>query len=200
MSHGEAPLSPHAWVFSGQVGFAGSAQVLDTREILDLQIRRGFREAVSIFFDFIPGKIQGWPIWVDNELSNAEFIGFLERVGILKAVVISRNLKGFRDTKGLRHLVRRWCPSLHTFFFSIGELTITLEDVVNNFLLSVFGDENPFDIDFYEEDLKVEDKLFSHFGGHTTSPGGKLAKIGRWVMSLSHEKNKEVRRARFLGF
>ena len=155
MSYGEAPLSPHTWIFSGQAGFAGSAQVLDPREILDLQIRRGFREAVSIFFDFIPGKIQGWPIWVDNELSDAEFIGFLEHAGILKAVVISRNLKGFRDAKGLRHLVHHWCPSLHTFFFSIGELTITLEDVVNNFLLSVFGDENPFDIDLFEEDLKV---------------------------------------------
>ena len=127
-------------------------------------------------------------------------MGHLKHARIPKAVAISRNLEGFRDAKALRHLVRRWCLSLHTFFFSVGELTITLEDVVNNFLLSVFGDENPFDIDLSEEDLKVEDKLFSHFGGHTTSPGGKLAKIGRWVMSLSHEKNKEVRRAGFLAF
>ena len=99
-----------------------------------------------IFFDFVPGKIQGWPIWVDKELSDEEFVGRLERVGILKAVAISRNLEGFRDAKGLRHLVRRWCPSLHTFFFFVVELTITLEDVVNNCLLPVFGDESPFDI------------------------------------------------------
>ena len=33
--HGEVP-SPHAWVFSSQVGFASSAQVPDPREILDL--------------------------------------------------------------------------------------------------------------------------------------------------------------------
>ena len=39
VSHGEAPPSPHAWVFSDQVGFANSAQVPDLREILDLQIR-----------------------------------------------------------------------------------------------------------------------------------------------------------------
>ena len=62
VSHGEAPLSPHAWVFFGQVGFTGSAQVPDPREIFDLQIRQGLREAMPIFFDFVPGKIQGWPI------------------------------------------------------------------------------------------------------------------------------------------
>ena len=59
------------------------------------------------FFDFILGKITGWPIWVDRELSDGEFVSCLEHAGILKLVVISRNLEGFRDTKGLRHLVRR---------------------------------------------------------------------------------------------
>ena len=137
---------------------------------------------------------------MDKELSDEEFVGRLERVGILKAVAIFRNLEGFRDAKGLRHLVHRWCSFLHTFFFSVGELTITLEDVVNNFLLPVFGDENPFDIILSEEDLEVENKLFSHFGGRTVSPGGKPAKMGRWVMTLSREKDKEVRRVGFLAF
>ena len=41
VSHGEAPPSPHAWMFSGQAGFAGSAEVPDPREIFDLQIRQG---------------------------------------------------------------------------------------------------------------------------------------------------------------
>ncbi|KAK9997790.1 hypothetical protein SO802_017393 [Lithocarpus litseifolius] len=108
------------------------------------------------------------------------------------------NLEGFRDAKGLRHLVRRWCHSLHTFFFSVGELTITFEDVVNNFLLPVFGDENPFNISLSNKDLEVEDKLFSHFGGRTTSPGGKPARMGKWVLNFSREKDKVVRRARFL--
>ena len=69
-------------------------------------------------------------------------------------------------------------------FFSVGELTITLEDVVNNFLLPVFREENPLNINLSNEDLEVEDKLFSHFGGYTTSPGGKLVKMGKWVMNL----------------
>ena len=85
---------------------------------------------------------------MDKELSDEEFVGRLERASILKAVAISRNLEGFKDAKGLRHLVRRWCLSLHTFFFSVGELTITLEDVVNNFLLPVFGDESPLTLAF----------------------------------------------------
>ena len=179
VSHGEAPPSPHAWMFSGQAGFAGSAQVPNPRDIFNLQIRQGIREAVLIFFDFVPRKIQGWPIWVDKKLSDVEFVGRLEHAGILKAVDISKNLEGFKDAKGLRHLVRRWCPSLHTFFFFVGELTITLEDVVNNFLLPVFGDESPFDINLSEEDLVVEDKLFGHFGGRAASPGGKPARMGR---------------------
>ena len=103
----------------------------------------------------------------------------LERARILKPVAISRKLEGFRDSKGLRHLVHHWSPSLHTFFFSVGELTITLKDVVNNFLLPVFGDENPFDIQLFTEDLKVEEQLFKHFGGHTASSGGKPARIGK---------------------
>ena len=82
-------------------------------------------------------------------------------------------------------MVRRWFPSLHTFFFFVGELTITLEDMVNNFLLPVFGDENPFDISLSNENLEMEDKLFSHFGGRTASLGGKPARMGKWVMNLS---------------
>ena len=72
--------------------------------------------------------------------------------------------------------------------------------MVNNFLLPVLGDENPFIINLSDEDLKVEEKLFTHFGGCTASPGGKPARMGRWVMSLSREKDKEVRRAGFLAF
>ena len=57
----------------------------------------------------------------------------------------------------------------------------------------MFEDENPFDISLSNEDLKVEDKLFSHFGGHTASHGGKLARMGRWVTNLLREKDMEAR-------
>ena len=136
---------------------------------------------------------------MDRELSDGEFVSCLKHARILKSVAISRNLEDFRDAKGLRHLVSHWCLSLHTFFFSVGELNITLEDVVNNLLLPVFGDENPFDISLFSEDLEVKDKLFSHFGGRTASSSGKPARMGKWVMNLSREKDKAVRRAGFLA-
>lgn len=144
-------------MFFGQSGFANSTQVPDPREILDLQIRQGSRETVHIFFDFVPGRIIGWASWVDEELSDGDFAWCLEQAGILKLVAITRNLEGFRDAKGLRHLVHCWSPSLHKFFFSMGELTINVEDVVNNFLLPMFGDESPFDIQLSVEDLTVEE-------------------------------------------
>ena len=122
---------------------------------------------------------------MDRELSDGKFLGCLEHARILKAVAISRNLEGLRDAKGLRNLVRRWCPSLYTFFFFVGELTITLEVVVNNFLLLVFRDENPFGISLSDEDLEVEEKLFSYFGKRTTFPSGKPTRMGKWVMNLS---------------
>ena len=191
VSHGEAHPSLHTWVFSGQSGFASSAQIPNPREILDLQIRWRSREAVPIFFHFVLEKITHWSSWVDRELSDGEFVSCLQHVRVLKSVAISRNLEGFRDVKGLRHLMRHWCPSLHTFFFSVGELTITLEDVVNNFLLPMFSDENPFDINLSSENLKIEYKHFSHFVERTTSSGGKLTKMGNWVMSLSQEKERQ---------
>ena len=108
VTHGDAPPFPHAWVLSCQLEFASSTQVPDLREILNLQIRQGYHEAVPIFFDFVPGKIIGWSNWVDEELSDGRgFANFLECSGIPKLVEISRNLEGFRDAKGLRHLVRR---------------------------------------------------------------------------------------------
>ena len=60
--------------------------------------------------------------------------------------------------------------------------------------------KNPFNINLSDEDFKVEEKLFTHFGGRTASSGRKPARIGRWVMSLSREKDKEVKRAGFLAF
>ena len=45
-----------------------------------------------MFFDFVPRRIQGWPIWVDRELSDEEFVDCLEHVGILKASEMLRAL------------------------------------------------------------------------------------------------------------
>ncbi len=46
----------------------------------------------------------------------------------------------FRDTEPLREVLRRWCPSTHTFFFSWGELTPILEDIANHWMLLILGE------------------------------------------------------------
>ena len=51
--------------------------------------------------------------------------------------------------------------------------------IVNNFLLPVFINENPFDVSLSGEDIEVEDKLFSHFGRRTASLSGKSARMGK---------------------
>ena len=75
--------------------------------------------AVPIFLDFVASKISDCASWVYRELVDNNFVGCLECVGVLKLVAMTRNLEGFRDVKGLRHLVHRWSPYLHTFFFSM---------------------------------------------------------------------------------
>ena len=82
-------------------------------------------------FEFGSGESLGWKEWVDSELSDTGFMGLLQRAGILKVIVSSRCLSNFRDLYNLRHLVRRWCTTTHTFFFSCSELTVTFEDVAN---------------------------------------------------------------------
>ena len=109
----------------------------------------------------------------------------MESAGVYKLITMMRNLEGFRDVKGLKHLVRHWSPSLYTFFFSVGELTVILEDVVNTFLPPMFGDESPFNIQLSTKDLMIEGKLFTHFGGNIASPGGKPIRMGRWVKAFS---------------
>ena len=47
------------------------------------------------------------------------------------------------------------------------------------FLLPMFGDKSPFNIQLFAEDLMVKGKLFTHFGGRTASLGSKLARMGR---------------------
>ena len=60
--------------------------------------------------------------------------------------------------------MRHWYPSLHTFFFFVGELTITLEDVVNNYLLLMSSDENPFDISLSMNLSREKDKAVRQAG------------------------------------
>ena len=99
--------------------------------ISNLVIHLGISLPMPIHFEFGLGTALGWKEWVNNKLSDTSFMGLLQRAGVLKVVVLSRNLSNFQNHYNLRHLVRRWCATTHTFFFSCGELTVTFEDMAN---------------------------------------------------------------------
>ena len=86
---------------------------------------------MPIHFEFGSGTALDWKEWVDRELFDMDFMGLLQRVGVLKVIVSSCCLSNYRDLFNLRHLVRQWCTTTHTLFFSYGEITVTLEDVAN---------------------------------------------------------------------
>uniref|UniRef100_A0A2N9FCT9 Aminotransferase-like plant mobile domain-containing protein n=1 Tax=Fagus sylvatica TaxID=28930 RepID=A0A2N9FCT9_FAGSY len=101
--------------------------------------------AVPLVFDFQCLRAIEWADWIDSELADRGFCDRLEQAGVLRSILISRCSNMYRDTEALRQLVRRWCPSTHTFFFAHGELTVTLEDVENHWLLPILGDQDPAD-------------------------------------------------------
>ena len=65
----------------------------------------------------------------------------------------------------------------HTFFFSCGELTVTLEDVANQLLLPIHGDANPAALEFSLEEEATEAKLRKRMPENT--------KLSYWVSSSS---------------
>jgi len=104
-------------------------------------------------------------------------MGLLQRAGVLKAIVSSRCLSNFRDLYNLRHLFRWWCTTTHTFFFSCGKLTVTLEDVANQSLLPILGDADPATLEFSLEEEAIEVELRKKMA--------RNAKLLYWVSSSS---------------
>ena len=118
-------------------------------------------------------------------------MGLLQRAGVLKAIILSRSLSNFRDLYNLRHLVRRWCATTHTFFFSCGELTVTLEDMTNQLLLPILGDVDPATIELSPEEEAIKFELKKRMT--------KNAKLSYWVSSSS-KFSVVARRAAFITF
>ena len=88
-------------------------------------------------------------------------------------------------------MVRRWCTTTHTFFFSCGELTVTLEDEANQLLLPILGDVDLATLEFSLEEEAIEDELRKRMGGN--------AKLSYWVSSSS-KFSVAARRAAFVAF
>ena len=132
---------------------------------------------MSIHFEFGSDTTFGWKESVDRELSDIGFMGLLQQAGVLKVVVLSCCLSNYRDLFNLHHLVRRWCTATHTFFFSCSEITVTLEDMVNQLLLPILGDVDPSSLEFSPEQKAMETKLKKRMSGN--------AKLSYWVSSSS---------------
>ena len=83
----------------------------------------------------------------------------MEQASVLRSILISRCSNMYRDTEALRQLVRKWCPSTHTFVFAHEELTVTLEDVENHWLLPILGDQGPAELELSPKESRIEATL-----------------------------------------
>ena len=127
--------------------------------------------AMPFFFYFQCSRAAGWEAWIDTELANREFCDRLKQAGVLRSVLISRSSNMFWDTEVLQQLVRRWCPSTHTFFFAHGKLTVTLEDVENHWLLPILGDQDPAELKLSPDELRIEAALTDYIRRKNISLG-----------------------------
>ncbi|KAK9988301.1 hypothetical protein SO802_028540 [Lithocarpus litseifolius] len=96
-----------------------------------------------------------------------------------------------RDLFNLRHLVRQWCTATYTFFLSCNEITVTLEDVLNQLLLSILSDVHPCGMELSPEGEVVEAKLKKRMSGN--------AKLSHWVGAFT-KASDAVCRVAFVAF
>ena len=106
----------------------------------------------------------------------------------------------YQDMESLRQLVRRWCPSTHTFFFAHGELTVTLEDVENHWRLPILGDCDPSEVELSPAEIKAEAVLLDYVGKKNVSLGTNAVRLTTWPRAFFGEKDHILRRAAFVTY
>ena len=151
-------------------------------------------------FDFQCLRASSWEAWVDKEFADEEFCALLEQAGVLRAILISRSANMYQDTESLRQMVRRCCPSTHTFFFAHGELTVTLEDIENHWRLPILGDCDPSEIKLSPVEIKVETILLNYVGKKNISLGTNAARLTTWLQKFFDEKDDDLRRASVVAY
>uniref|UniRef100_A0A2N9H6Y4 Aminotransferase-like plant mobile domain-containing protein n=1 Tax=Fagus sylvatica TaxID=28930 RepID=A0A2N9H6Y4_FAGSY len=166
----------------------------------DLQIQRNEMLDVSLVFYFQCSRAVEWADWIDSELADRGFCDCLERAGVLRSILISRCSNMYRDTEALRQLVWRWCPSTHTFFFAHGELTVTLEDVENHWLLPILGDQGPADLILSPKELEIESALADYIGRKNIALGTQATRFNPWMEHFNRKTEPLIRRAAFVAY
>uniref|UniRef100_A0A2N9FTQ0 Aminotransferase-like plant mobile domain-containing protein n=1 Tax=Fagus sylvatica TaxID=28930 RepID=A0A2N9FTQ0_FAGSY len=142
----------------------------------------------TINFDFLCAASKDWSHWVDREILDPDFWDRLVDAGVHWSILISRSCNMFRDTESLREMLRRWCPSTHTFFFSWGELTPTLEDVANHWMLPILGEYSLSNIKL----SAVEEETAAALRKRSST------RLSGWPSFFVHQKDASVRRAAFV--
>jgi hypothetical protein len=196
----QPPPPDWEWLVMREDSAADMAWTPNFREIRDLQIQRNEMLAVPLVFDFQCSRAIEWADWIDLELADRGFCDRLEQAGVLRSILISRCSNMYRDTEALRQLVRRWCPSTHTFFFAHGELTVTLEDVENHWLLPILGDQDPADLTLSPEESEIEAALADYIGRRNVALGTQAARFKPWMEHFNRETKPSIRRAAFVAY
>jgi hypothetical protein len=182
------PVEDWDWTVSGVEPTVDQAWVPGLEEISELLIQKGDLQATLINFDFLCDASKDWSHWVDREILDPDFWDNLVDAEVYWVILISRSCNMFRDTEALRELLRRWCPSTHTFFFSWGELTPTLEDVANHWMLPILGEYSFSNIKLSaaEEEIAAVLKKYSS------------TRLSGWPSTFINYKKAPIRRAAFI--
>ncbi len=196
----QPPPTDWEWLVRKEDAVVDADWVPPFQEIRDLQIQRNEVLAVPLVFDFQCSRAADWEAWVDREFADEDFCGRLEQAGVLYSILVSRSSNMYRDIEALRQLIRRWCPSTHTFFFAHGELTVTLEDIENHWMLPILGDQAPVEIELSPEELKVEAALVDYIRRKNTSMGTQAARFKAWLDHFMWEEDAPIRRAAFMVY
>jgi hypothetical protein len=182
------PLEDWDWVVTEPEVAVDRAWVPSLDEISDLLIQKRDIQPVPIDFDFPCAASKDWSHWVDLEILDFDFWDNLREADVHWSILISRSCSMFRDTEPLREVLRRWCPSTYTFFFSWGELTVTLEDIANHWMLPVLGEHSFSGIKLSAEEEEVVAALRRQLS----------TRLSGWPSLFVHREEIPVRRAAFV--
>uniref|UniRef100_A0A2N9H550 Aminotransferase-like plant mobile domain-containing protein n=1 Tax=Fagus sylvatica TaxID=28930 RepID=A0A2N9H550_FAGSY len=182
------PMEDWDWTVSGLEPTVDQAWVPNLDEVSELLIQKGDLQAAPINFDFLCAASKDWSHWVDREILDSDFWDSLVDAGIHWSILISRSCNMFRDTESLRELLRRWCPSTHTFLFSWGELTPILEDVANHWMLPILGEHSFSNIKLSAEEEEIAAALRKQ----------SSTRLSGWLSHFTQLKGAPIRRAAFV--
>ena len=182
------PVEDWDWTVLGSEPAVDQAWVPNLDEISELLIQKGDIQPIPINFDFLCAASMDWSHWVDREILDSDFWDSLQDASVHWSILISRSCNMFRHTESLCEVLRRWCPSTHTFFFSWGELTPTLEDIANHWMLPVLGEHSFSHIKLSAEEEKIVAILRQQ----------SSIRLSGWPSFFVHHKEASVRRAAFV--